>query len=462
MAPSFRDDPRTVPVPANLPKGAVWIQPEVPHYAVPIQEKTFGGQVVWDAGRMVLFWSAESYSTFTTGVNVRLRGPADASWIALGISDNGLMPGSLAVVADWSSGRARARKYKLDGYQPDLVTTIGSGTGTGFERLAVGRGSATGTLEDVVAERSDGVSWLRFNIPFTMSCNEGHLKVCSDAPTHFIVAHGYSGTPWKSKHAYSASQPVDIPKVVFEFDEFDEDYISDVDFHTPHLVFPPMGHRSSPPPPVRQSKLDALSEDGTKCGWFFFWMCTDNQGRSSAESPHSPPPPSPSPPPPNLERLPRPPPMPSIPRYDRKAGADDLQGIGAGVLPGKGQTENGRQAFLEPPSPPVFDSGGTECKWVLTYYGVRKKVCTKTPNATDDTVSLIDAGELSEGVIGGGLTGVAASIVLLAGWLSRRRLQGACSRVALTRRRRRAHRSTQPSPALGQLGQLPKHPAAEA
>ena len=168
MAPSFRDDPRTVPVPANLPKGAVWIQPEVPHYAVPIQEKTFGGQVVWDAGRMVLFWSAESYSTFTTGVNVRLRGPADASWIALGISDNGLMPGSLAVVADWSSGRARARKYKLDGYQPDLVTTIGSGTGTGFERLAVGRGSATGTLEDVGAERSDGVSWLRFNIPFTI------------------------------------------------------------------------------------------------------------------------------------------------------------------------------------------------------------------------------------------------------------------------------------------------------
>lgn len=77
------------------------------------------------------------------------------------------------------------------------------------------------------------------------------------------------------------------------------------------------GHQEAAATPTPSASLDDLEledtdEDRTRCGWFIVFMCTDPQGRSSAESPLLPPPPSPSPPPPNYSP---PPPGPAIPKW---------------------------------------------------------------------------------------------------------------------------------------------------
>lgn len=62
-------------------------------------------------GSMTLSWTGR---TSFYGVDIELRAEGIQGWMAVGISSDGKMPGSHAVVATWEDGVVgRARRYRL-------------------------------------------------------------------------------------------------------------------------------------------------------------------------------------------------------------------------------------------------------------------------------------------------------------------------------------------------------------
>lgn len=183
------------------------------------------------------------------GVIFRL-GFKGKAWLGLGVSYQGRMMGSPAIVGLWPErGSPKALRYNLNGYDESLVNLVGDGTGDGWRRGEVGKGSGTNSSRGCVLERDDGWSTLEVPIHYTSECFSGHFAVCMDEPTHFIVTHG-KDDGWKRGHARNAAFSIAVqldPIPLFEdgFDEEPEARREQPPHLAPSATTPPAEQRAS-------------------------------------------------------------------------------------------------------------------------------------------------------------------------------------------------------------------------
>lgn len=220
-------------------------------------------------GRIDLTWESD---TLGGEVIVEVKATGFESWLALGVSSDGKMVFSPAVVAVWgcqrqpglpestpwdpvdngrngtcgpydckptdrvdksakscnmgtvgcltcrADGEASALRYNLQGYSPDQVKMVGDGTSSAWKFNEVGEGTGTGVRRKTVTSREDGVTTLRMHIPWTDQCGAGHFAVCqgeTTGATTFIVAHGHNDV-WPAKHKQVMVYPVLVTRPLYD------------------------------------------------------------------------------------------------------------------------------------------------------------------------------------------------------------------------------------------------------